>query len=157
VALGACSQPAPVAPTAAATAGIIEGATPQGTTEAHFNPTEAIGGGSNASVAVSAQDLARVFAAVQQISQLNVTASTTPPGANGPDVTGVSVIANDKGSLLKGLDPNAKKNLGEALMDAAAAAWPNADVSLLVTDPSGTGGTIVGSRAKGGPNTVFTT
>ena len=43
----------------------------------------------------------------------------------------------------------------EAMLTAASTAWPNASVSLLVSDPSGAGGQIVGIRAAGGTNTVI--
>jgi hypothetical protein len=159
VAMAACSQTAPpaVEPTAAApqaTTG-IEGITPVGTVEAHFNPTEAVGGGALGSNAVS--NLTSVFDALPQATQLTISANSSPPGATGPDVQSVSIVAQDKGGLLKGLDAAGKKSLGDALLTAAGTAWPNASVSLLVTDPAGGGGQIIGSRPKGGPNTVFAT
>ena len=152
--LVACGQAAPPQPTQAsgpvATSAIL-GATAVGTTEAHFNPTEGVGGGALGSNAVT--DVASVFATVQQATQLQISATSTPPGASGADVQAVSVIAQDKGGLLKSLDAAGKKALGDALLAAAATAWPNATVSLLVTDTSG--GSIIGSRPKGGPNTVL--
>jgi hypothetical protein len=156
VAMGACSQAAPPAPTAdtgpVPTSSVL-GATPAGTAEGHFNPTEAVAGGANASSSVG--DVASVFATVAQASQLKITANASPPGATGPDVTSVSVVAQDGGGLLKSLDANGKKSLGEAILTAAGTAWPNAVISLLVADPAGGGGTIIGSHPKGGPNTVF--
>lgn len=156
VALGlvACGQAVPPQPTQApgpAPTSAVLGATAVGTAEAHFNPTEGVGGGALGSTAVN--DVASIFATVQQASQLQMSASSTPPGATGADVQTVSVIAHDKGSVLIGLDATGKKALGDALLSAAATAWPNATVSLLVTDPSG--GSIIGSRPKGGPNTVL--
>jgi hypothetical protein len=59
--------------------------------------------------------------------------------------------------VLKGLDATAKKSLGDAILTAASTAWPNATISLLVSDPAGGGGQIIGSRPKGGPNTVLAT
>jgi len=152
VVLQACSQPAPVAPTPAATSA-IEGVTPVGTAAGHFNPTEAIGQGANGSSAVA--DVSSVFAAVQQASQLRITANSSPPGATGAEVQTVSVIAQDSGSLLKSMDASGKQTLGTALLTAAAAAWPNASISLLVSDPNGAGGTIIGNHPKGGQNTVI--
>jgi hypothetical protein len=157
IVLGACSQPAPVAPTAVQSGPIatsaVQGATPIGTVEGHFNPTEAVGGGANSSSAVS--DLATVFASVAQASQLKITANASPPGATGADVSSVSIVAQDPGTLLKGLDATAKQGLGDAILTAAGSAWPNATVSVLISDTTGT--TIIGSRPKGGPNTVFAT
>jgi hypothetical protein len=66
------------------------------------------------------------------------------------------VIAQDSGGLLKGMDTAAKQSLGDAILTAAGAAWPNASVSLLVSGPTG-GGTIIGQRPKGGPNNVIAT
>ena len=156
VAMGACSQAAPPAPTIdtgpAPTSSVL-GATPAGTAEGHFNPTEAVAGGANASSAVG--DVASVFASVAQASQLKITANASPPGATGPDVTSVSIVAQDAGGFLKSLDAQGKKTLGESILTAASTAWPNAVISLLVSDPTGSGGTIIGSHPKGGPNTVF--
>jgi hypothetical protein len=152
VALQACGQAAPVAPTAQPTSA-IEGVTPVGTAAGHFNPTEAIGQGANGSSAVA--DVSSIFAAVQQASQLRITANSSPPGATGPDVQTVSVLAQDSGGLLKSMDATGKQALGTALLTAAAAAWPNASISLLVSDTNGAGGTIIGNHPKGGQNTVI--
>ena len=163
-ALAACSQAAPPvvnAPTestsGASATSAIEGATPAATVEGHFNPTEAVGGGSNSSTAVAADELARIFASVPQGSQLQLAASSSPPGATGPDVATVSVVAQDSGGLLQGLDASARRTLGDAFLTAAGTAWPNAAVSLLITDPARGGSSVIGSRPKGGPNTVITT
>jgi hypothetical protein len=151
--LTACGQAAPPEPTAAPTSD-IEGVTPVvGTVEGHFNPTEAIGQGANSSSAVS--DIASVFATVQQASQLRITANSSPPGATGGDVQTISIVAQDAGGLLKSLNADGKQSLGTALLNAAAAAWPNASISLLVSDPTGASGTIIGNRPKGGQNTVI--
>lgn len=155
--LVACGQAAPAQPTqvpGTAPTSAILGATAVGTTEAHFNPTEGVGGGSLGSSAVT--DVTSVFASVPQATQLQLAATSTPPGATGADIQAVSVIAQDKAGVLKSLDATGKKALGDALLAAAAAAWPNATISLLVTDAGG-GGTIIGSRPKGGPNTVIAT
>ena len=120
-----------------------------------LNATAAVGGGINASNAISADDIASVFKSLPQASQLKVTANSSPPGAKGSDVQSVSVNCQDTGGVLKGLDPPGKRTLGEAMLTAAAAAWPNASVSLLVSDPAGTGGQIIGIRAPGGANTVI--
>jgi len=150
--LGACGQPVPVEPTAEPTTA-IEGVTPVGTAAGHFNPTEAIGQGANGSSAVA--DVSSVFAAVQQASQLRITANSSPPGATGSDVQTVSIIAQDSGGMLKGMDATSKQSLANALLTAAATAWPNASISLLVSDPNGAGGTIIGNHPKGGQNTVI--
>ena len=117
------------------------------------NATEAVGYTINATGAVT--DLSQVFASVQQASQLQLTANSTPPGATGSDVQSISIVAQDKGGLLKGLDSAGKQSLGNALLSAAATAWPNAEISLLVTDPAGSGGTIIGQHPKGGQSTVI--
>jgi hypothetical protein len=113
----------------------------------------AAGYGVNATGTVA--DLSQVFASVQQASQLQLTANATPPGATGPDVQSISIVAQDKGGVLKGLDAAGKQSLGNALLSAAAAAWPNAEISLLVSDPAGAGGTIIGQHPKGGQSTVI--
>jgi hypothetical protein len=159
--IAACSQgsPPPLATTSSEPSGPppgIEGATPMVTgVEGRFNPTEAVGGGANSSSAVS--DLARVMASVQQASQLKLSANASPPGATGADVTSVSIVAQDTLGVLKGLDAAGKKSLGDAILTAASEAWPNASVSLLVTDPAAGGGTVIGTRPKGGPNSVIAT
>jgi hypothetical protein len=166
VVLGACSQSSPpptTAPTTVSQAStavsqaatsLSEGAT-TATLDPRFNPTAAAGGGINASNVISADDIVAAFKAVPQASQLKVTANSSPPGAKGADVQSVSVVAQDASSLLKSLDPDGKRALGDALLTAAGAAWPNASVSLLVTDATGAGGQIIGSRIAGGGNTVI--
>jgi hypothetical protein len=157
--LAACSQssPPPVESAATAVAPAIEAAKPAASAEGRFNPTEAVGGGAAGSSAVSADDLTRIFSAVPQASQLKVSANSSPPGATGTDVATVSVLAQDSGGVLKGLNADAKKTLGDAILTAAGTAWPNATVSLLVSDPAGGGGSIIGSRPKGGPNSILAT
>jgi hypothetical protein len=151
--LGACSQSAP--PAGNAPTAVTEAPTAVTTLEARFDATAAVGGGINSSNTVVSGDLTTVFASVPQIDKLRITANSSPPGAKSGDVTSVSVIAQDGGGLLKGLDETTKRSLGEALLTAAGAAWPNASVSLLVSDPAGAGGQIIGSRGKGGPNTII--
>jgi hypothetical protein len=152
--LGACSQPVPQSgPSGAASK--VETMPPAVTLEARFNPTAAIGLGANASAALSAEDLASVFAAVQQTGQMRFSANATPPGARGADVTSISIRGEDTGGILKGLDQTARRTLGDALLTAAGTAWPQARVSLLVVDPAGGSGQIVGSRPAGGPNNVI--
>jgi len=156
VLLVACGQAAPEQPSQPDTqpSSNILGATPAvGAVEGHFNPTEAVGQGANSSSAVT--DPAAVFSAVQQASQLKITANSSPPGATAGDVQTVSIVAQDTGGLLKGLDAAGKQTLGNALLSAAATAWPNASISLLVSDPSGAAGTIIGNHPKGGQNTVI--
>jgi hypothetical protein len=155
VLLGACSQaappqsgPAPAAPAEAAP-------TAPSSTDPRLNPTAAVGGGINASNAISADDVISVFKSLPQASQLKMTANSSPPGARGGEVQSVSVSCQDTGGLLKSLDATGKRSLGEAMLTAAGAAWPNASVSLLVSDPSGAGGQIIGIRAAGGANTVI--
>jgi hypothetical protein len=128
---------------------------PAGTLEARFNPTAAIGQGANVSSAVAVDDLAPIFAAVQQSGQMRFSANATPAGARGADVQSVSIRAEDTGGVLRGLDSAGRRTLGEALLSAAAAAWPQARVSLLVVDASGAAGQIIGSRPPGGPNSVI--
>jgi hypothetical protein len=146
LALVACGQAAPPQPTTSS--GPANEAPPG------VSATEAVGYTSNTSSAVV--DLSQVFASVQQASQLQLTANSTPPGATGADVQSVSVVGQDKGGLLKSLDATGKQALGNALLTAAAAAWPNASISLLVSDPSGGGGTIIGTHPQGGQSTVIT-
>jgi hypothetical protein len=149
--LTACGQAAPREPEPTAA---IEGVTPVASAvEGHFNPTEAIGQGANSSSSVT--DVASVFAAVQQASQLKITANSSPPGATGGDVQSVSVIAQDTGGVLKGLNADGKQTLGNALLNAAVAAWPNASISLLISDPAGASGTIIGNHPKGGQNSII--
>jgi hypothetical protein len=149
--LVACSQPAPPAgPTARPVATFP----PAGTLEPRFNPTAAIGGGTQAG-SLSAEDLAPVFAAIQQSGQMRISATATPSGARGADVQSISIRAEDTGGVLRSLDSAGRRALGEALMTAAAAAWPQARVSLLVIDASGAAGQIIGSRPPGGPNSVI--
>ena len=156
--LAACSQgAAPVVDTSVTAAPAIEAARPAASAEGRFNPTEAVGGGAAGSNVISADELARIFAAVPQVSQLKLSANSSPPGATGPDVATVSVVAQDSGGLLKGLNAAAKQTLGDGILTAAGTAWPNASVSLLVSDPAGSGGSIIGNRPKGGPNTVLAT
>src|SRR5689334_22418568 len=78
--LAACAQPVPQAGPAPTSA--LEGVTPVGTADARLNPTESIGANTSSAVA----DVASVFAAVQQATQLRITANSSPPGASGPDV-----------------------------------------------------------------------
>jgi hypothetical protein len=115
--------------------------------------TEAVGYSSNATGVVA--DLSQVFASVQQATQLQLTANATPAGATGADVQSISIVGQDKGGLLKSLDVAGKQSLGGALLTAAAAAWPNATISLLITDPAGTGGTIIGQHPQGGQNSII--
>jgi hypothetical protein len=94
---------------------------------------------------------------VPQISQLRLTVNASPPNASGADVTAVSVIAQDPAGLLKSLDGAGKQTLGDAMLTAAATAWPNATISLLISDVSGGSSQIIGNRPQGGPNTVIAT
>ncbi len=153
--LGACSQSSQSSAGSAPTAIAEIIATAETSTDPRFNPTAAAGGGINASNAISADDITTALKAVPQASQLKLMANSSPAGAKGGDVQSVSIIAQDAGGLLKSLDATGKKTLGDALLTAAGTAWPNASVSLLVTDPAGAGGQIIGSRAPGGANTVI--
>jgi hypothetical protein len=155
--MAACSAqssapPAPQQTQAVAT--VAEAVTAVASLEARFDPTAAVGGGSNASGAVTAEQLQSIFASVQQASQLRFTANSSPPGATGAAVTSVSIRADDAGGTLKSLDANGRKTLGDALLTAAGTAWPQARVTLLVTDPSSST-QIIGTRSPGGPNTVI--
>lgn len=151
--LAACSQPAPVTPTEVV-ATVLSVPTSASTLTARFNATAAVGGGVNASGSVAEEQLKTVFAAVQQTAQMKISANSAPPGATGAAVTSVSITAEDSGGVLKTLDTAARRALGEALLTAAAAAWPQASVTLLVSDPTSSS-QIIGSRPSGGPNVVI--
>ncbi len=152
--LAACSQsPAPVTSTQAV-ATIQSVATSAATLEPRFDPTAAVGGGFNASGAVTAEQLAQIFGSVQQASQLRLSGNLSPPGATGAAVTSVSITGTDPGGVLKGMDAAGRRSLGDALLTAASAAWPNATISLLISDPS-SGSSLIGTRPAGGPNTVI--
>jgi len=153
--LGACSQATP--PAASGPNGVSSPATAVASLEARFDATAAVGGGANSSNSVSADDVKTAFASVPQLDRLRLMANSSPPGAKGGNVTSVSVVAQDAGGLLKELDQTARRSLAEALLTAAGSAWPNASVSLLLSDPAGTGSPIIGSRSRGGPNTVIGT
>ena len=165
--LGACSQssaPTSTAPTSAGQAStaaeqpassVSLDATVVASLDPWFDPTAAAGGGFNASNALSADDISVAFKSVPQASQLKVMANSSPPGAKGADVQTISVIGQDSSGVLKSLDANGKRAMGDALLTAAGAAWPNAAVSMLISDAAGTGGQIIGSRGPGGPNTVI--
>ena len=145
LAITACGQSAPAQPASPTQ--------PANEAPPGVSATEAVGYTTNANSAVA--DLSQVFASVQQASQLQLTANATPPGTTGADVQSISIVGQDKGGLLKSLDSAGKQSLGNALLTAAAAAWPNASISLLVSDPSGGGGTIIGSHPKGGQSSVI--
>jgi hypothetical protein len=153
--VGGCQAAAPVTPTEVV-ATIESVPTSAATLEPRFNPTAAVGGGSNASGTVSAEQLATVFGAVQQASQMRFSANASPAGASGAAVTSVSITAQDAGGVLKTLDATARRTLGEALLTAAATAWPQARITLLVSDPTSSN-QIVGSRPPGGPSTILAT
>jgi hypothetical protein len=155
VLLGACSQSSPAQPSSAPAAAVEAAPTAPSSTDPRLNPTAAVGGGINASNAISADDITSVFKALPQTGLLKMSANSSPPGAKGGEVQSVSVNCQDTGGVLKSLDAAGKRTLGEAMLTAAAEAWPNASVSLLVSDPSGAGGQIVGIRAAGGANTVI--
>jgi hypothetical protein len=154
IVLGACSQAStvPAAPPAVVST-VSSAPTALASLEARFDPTAAVGGGVNASGAISADDIAKVFAAIPQAAQMRVIANSSPPGATGAAVTSVSITAEDTAGVLKTLDANAKKMLGEALLTAAGTAWPQARITLLATDSAS--GQLIGTRPPGGPNTVI--
>jgi hypothetical protein len=165
VILGACSQNTTPQTNTAPTIGSVDvgqvstvvsqQATVVAGLDPRFNPTAAAGGGINASNVISADDIAAAFKSLPQASQLKLTANSSPPGAKGADVQSVSVVAQDTSGVLKGLDPNGKRALGDALLTAAGAAWPKASVSMLISDASGAGGQIIGSRGPDGTNTII--
>jgi hypothetical protein len=146
------APPASQSTQAVATVAVV--ATAVASLEARFDPTAAVGGGANASGAVTAEQLQTIFASVQQASQLRFTANASPPGATGSAVTSVSIRAEDTGGMLKSLDATGRKSLGDGLLTAAGTAWPQARVTLLVTDPASST-QIIGTRTPGGPNTVI--
>ena len=157
VVLSACSQN-PASPSGTAPTVMAEvAATAETSLDPRFNPTMAVGGGINASNVISADDIAAAFKSIPQVSQLKVMANSSPPGAKGADVQSVSVIGQDTSGVLKGLDANGKKALGDAVLTAAGVAWPNAAVSLLITDAASAGGQIIGSHSPGVPNTIIVT
>jgi hypothetical protein len=92
-------------------------------------------------------------------ADLRFMANASPVSAGGSDVTSISIKAEDTGPVLKSLDQPARKALGEALLAAASTSWPNARVTLLVSDPTGkTPGQIVATHdPKSGANTVLAT
>jgi hypothetical protein len=157
VVLGACSgsgssQPAPAAPPAVVAT--VEGLpSAVASLEARFDPTAAVGGGVNASGAITPEEITRIFGSVPQAAGMRFAASGSPPGATGSALTSVSITAEDTAGTLKSLDANAKKSLGESLLNATASAWPQARITLLVTSTGG--GQIIGTRPPGGPNTII--
>jgi hypothetical protein len=155
VLLAACSQSSPTQTSTNPAAAVEAAPTAASSTDPRLNPTAAVGGGINASNAISTDDVVSVFKVVPQASQLKMAANSSPPGAKGADVQSVSVNCQDSAGLLKSLDAAGKRTLGEAMLTAAGQAWPNASVSLLVSDPTGAGGQIIGIRAAGGTNTVI--
>ncbi len=151
--LGACSQPAP--PTSTQVVATVQSvATSAATLGARFDPTAAIGGGANASGAITPEQLTTIFGSVQQASQLRISANASPPGATGAAVTSVSISATDTGGVIKTLDATARRAMADSLLTAAGTAWPQASISMLLTDP-GSGTSMVGTRPPGGPNTVI--
>jgi hypothetical protein len=154
---GACSQSAAPQSGSVSTASTVvaEIPTAAGTPDPRFNATAAVGGGVNASNAVSADDIKAAFASVPQTDQLKLSVNSSPPGARGADVTSASIVAQDTGGVLKALDQAGKRTLAEAMLNGAAAAWPKASLSLLISDATAGGGQIIGSHPPGGPNTVI--
>jgi hypothetical protein len=155
VVLAACSPPLPQSGSSGPTAPPVQTAPPAATLEPRFNPTAAIGLGTNVSVELTPDDLASAFAAVQHSGQMRFTARASPPGARGADVVSVSIRAEDTGGVLRGMDAMGRRTLGEALLTAAGTTWPRARVSLLVVAADGAPGQIIGSRPPGGPNSVI--
>jgi hypothetical protein len=153
IVLGACAQPSVPAVATQVAATVEPATTAVASLEARFDPTAAVGGGSNTSGAISAAELSRIFGSVAQAAQMRFSASASPTGATGAAVTSVSITAEDTASVLKSLDASAKRAAGEALLNAAAQSWPQARITLLVT--SAGGGQIIGTRPQGGPNTVI--
>jgi hypothetical protein len=99
-------------------------------------------------------EVARVFRTALGGRELTLRVNVTPPGAAGADVRAVSIVARDEGQTLGSLDDAAKRALGVALLDAAAAAWPQASVTLLAAASDGSG-QILGNRPSAGPASVF--
>jgi hypothetical protein len=152
--LAACSQGAPSAQSVATA--IVEVPTAVvATLEPRFNPTSAVGGGANASNAVSTDDLNALLAGLPQATAFKVTANSSPAGARGAEVTSISLNVQDTAGVLKSLDQAGKRTMVETLLNAAGTTWPKATVSLLVTDATAGGSPIIGSRPPGGPNLVL--
>ena len=153
VLLGACSRGAAPAVSTEVAPGVAVAQTAVSTLEARFDPTAAVGGGSNSSGGVSTDEISRTFSEVAQAAQLKFTANASPPGATGAAVQSISISAEDTGGSLSSLSANDKKALGEALLNAAATAWPQARITLLISGA----GQIIATRPPGGPNTVIAT
>jgi hypothetical protein len=153
VLLGACAR-ASAPPAESAGAPVVAAPpTPIASLEARFDPTAAVGGGANISGALSADEISRTFAPVAQAAQMRFVANASPPGASGATVTSISITAEDTGGVLASLNASDKRALGEALLNAAGTAWPQARITLLAS--GGPGGQIIGTRPPGGPNTVI--
>jgi hypothetical protein len=103
---------------------------------------------------VAPNDLDKALASVPQASRLQITANASPPGAKSGDVTTVSLIASDTSGVLKSLDASGKRTLADGLLNAAGTAWPNATVTLLLSDASDPSSQIIGSHAPGEANTI---
>jgi hypothetical protein len=153
VLLGACSRASapPAAPAGAPAAAAPP--TPIASLEARFDPTAAVGGGANTSGVISADEISRTFASIPQAAQMRFVANASPPGATGATVTSISISADDTAGVLASLNASDKRALGEALLNAAGTAWPQARITLLAN--GGAGGQIIGTRPPGGPNTVI--
>jgi hypothetical protein len=146
--LGACSQTSSPSAGGSATAA-SEISTAVSKLDPQFNPTAVVSG------ALSADEVNAAFTSIPQIDQLKVMANASPAGARGEDVQSVSIVAQDSAGVLNTLDQDGKRSLGDSILRAAGTAWPKASVSLLITDPSGRGGQIIGSHPPGGANTVI--
>jgi hypothetical protein len=155
VVLGACSQSAAPQVDSVGPTIVPQVATAASSLDPRFNATAAVGGGANSSNVVSTDDLNTVLASLPQANQFKFTANSSPPGSRGAEVLSVSLVGQDTGGVLKGLDQAGKRSLADALLTAAGVAWPNASVTLLMSDPAGAGGQVIGSRPPGGPNSII--
>jgi len=78
----------------------------------------------------------------------NLSVSTSPEGASNDAITDVSISATDTQNALAQIDPRARQAAVSGALGLAAQYYPNATISLTVTDTSGT--TLVsGSKAPG--------
>src|SRR5260370_12320324 len=115
VLLAACSQSSP-SQTSNPPTSVEAAPTAPASNDPRLNPTAAVGGGINASNAISADDISNIFKSVSQFSQLKIAANSSPPGAKGSDVQSVSVNCQDIGGALTTLQPARKRTLRAALL-----------------------------------------
>jgi hypothetical protein len=82
------------------------------------------------------------------LSGVRVALNTTPPGAPNDQVTEVVLSGTDPRGALTGMDPVARQGAASAALVLAGRAYPNATVSLRITDAAGQP-VLTGSTAPG--------